>query len=163
MISHGTAVSIDLDQRNGNWRIYELTWLYGYGGTVELSGLDRSVLQTVPALTAFNFSDFFNRVDKRGKRLPAPLIKRTPAPPRQPESFSWFCLVSPSPKEDGARCISDSRLASDCRPRAYLILRSGELIAPRTEAGIRRELGTRKIPRFADTTKIRFRKLNSFL
>jgi hypothetical protein len=42
MISRGTAVSIDLDQRIGNWHIYELTWLYGYGGTVELSGLDRT-------------------------------------------------------------------------------------------------------------------------
>lgn len=61
MISRGTAVSIDLDQRDGSWRIYELTWLCGYGGTVELSGLDRTVLQRFPALGAFNLSDFFQQ------------------------------------------------------------------------------------------------------
>ena len=44
MISCGTVASIDLDQRIGNWPIYELTWLYRYGGTVELSGLDRGQL-----------------------------------------------------------------------------------------------------------------------
>jgi len=55
MISRGTAVSIDLDQRISNRHIYELTWLYGYGGTVELSGLDRTRHPRVPALAAFDF------------------------------------------------------------------------------------------------------------
>jgi hypothetical protein len=57
MISRGTVASIDLDQRIGNWHIYDLAWLYGYGGMVELSGLDRG--QLAPFLGRF---PIFNRM-----------------------------------------------------------------------------------------------------
>jgi hypothetical protein len=55
MISRGTVASIDLHQRIGNTHIYELKWLYGYGGTVELSGLDRAFPPIGSVLGRFRF------------------------------------------------------------------------------------------------------------